>query len=76
MFFCWLAGASLFFLMPLVASHSAAGRVDFWPGLGYAIRTYYALLTAFPLRIVGLLCLTSVVPVFFMIASQKRVRGD
>jgi tetratricopeptide (TPR) repeat protein len=72
---CWLAGASLIFLMPAIAQHAPGNHPSFWTALGVELRVYYFMLTAFPLSSVALLSLTSVLPVVFLAIRWGRVLG-
>ncbi|MDB6023006.1 MAG: Tetratricopeptide repeat protein, partial [Pedosphaera sp.] len=63
---CWLAGASLVLLMPLIARLTPGAHPPFWASLGIELRYYYFMLTAFPPGRAGLMWLTSVVPVIFI----------
>ena len=66
MFACWLAGCLIFLLPPFLTAHSSENPVAFWVGLKFAAHNYYVLLTAFPAKTALLLCLTSVLPVFYL----------
>ena len=59
------AGLSLLLLLPLVAT---------WPALLLALRNYRRLLLAFPMSVVLLLCLSSVLPAVFMAIRWRSQR--
>jgi tetratricopeptide (TPR) repeat protein len=63
---CWLAGASLLLLLPLLASRSGSQLWKFWPAVRYVLHSYCVVLGHFPLRMLLLLSVTSGLPVFFM----------
>jgi tetratricopeptide (TPR) repeat protein len=72
---CLLAGLSLLLLLPLVASWPDDSQTDFWPALLLTLRIYRRLLLAFPMRVVLLLCLGSVLPALFMAIRWRSLAG-
>jgi tetratricopeptide (TPR) repeat protein len=72
----WLAGFSLFLLLPALASLATAPHADFWPSLRLALRTFENRLLYFPRYHVLMACLTSVLPVLFMGICWRRSRED
>jgi uncharacterized membrane protein len=71
----FLAGLSLFVLLPLLASSQDDAQTDFWPALLLALRTYKRLLGVLPRGMVLLLCLTSVLPALFMTVHWRSQVG-
>ena len=59
---CFLAGFSLFLLLPLVAAHSSPGQISFWHELGLMLRAYKAWILSAPRSMVLVLFLTAVAP--------------
>ncbi|MDB6110324.1 MAG: Tetratricopeptide repeat protein, partial [Pedosphaera sp.] len=74
--FCWLAGLSLLLVLPLMASLSTIGHLNFWTGLHVIFNSYISLLTTFPRVVLLLLGLTSVLPVFVMSIRWASFFGD
>ena len=72
----WLAGFSLFLLLPLIASLASSPHADFWPSLRLALGTFRNRLLHFPRYHVLMACLTSVVPVLFMGIRWRRSGED
>jgi tetratricopeptide (TPR) repeat protein len=63
---CWLAGASLFLLTPLLAGLTPAAELPYWPALLATIHTYQAALTQFPRRLLEICLLVSIMPLFLI----------
>jgi tetratricopeptide (TPR) repeat protein len=76
MLFCWLAGLTLLLVLPLVASLSETGHMNFWSGLHLVFATYKYYLTSFPRVLLLLLGLTSVLPVFVIGIRWASSFGD
>jgi tetratricopeptide (TPR) repeat protein len=72
---CLLAGLSLLLLLPLVASWPDDRQTNFWPALLLTLRIYRRLLLALPMRVVFLLCLSSVLPALFMAIRWRGLVG-
>jgi tetratricopeptide (TPR) repeat protein len=62
---CWLAGFSLVLLLPIVASLSTAGHMDFWPALEMTMQSYRSLLHL-PRQFLITSSLICVMPVFLI----------
>src|ERR1039457_86349 len=72
---CFLAGLSLLFLLPLLASWPDDAQTGFWPAVLWAIHTYKRLLGVLPRVVVLLMCLTSVLPAIFMTLRWRNAAG-
>jgi tetratricopeptide (TPR) repeat protein len=72
----WLAGLSLLLLLPLVASLSDTGHMGFWPGLHAVVAAYKHIVMAFPRKMLLLLSLTSLLPIFVMGIRWASFFGD
>jgi tetratricopeptide (TPR) repeat protein len=73
---CWLAGFSLIFLLPLLASLAVAPHADFWASVWWTLVTCKHRLIGFSRYHVLMACLTSVIPVLFMGIRWRRSRED
>jgi tetratricopeptide (TPR) repeat protein len=62
---CWLAGFSFVLLLPLLASLSTSGHMDFWPAVKVTLHSYGAL-RHLSRQFLMATCLICVVPVFLM----------
>ncbi|MDB6019291.1 MAG: Tetratricopeptide 2 repeat protein [Pedosphaera sp.] len=71
-----LAGLSLFLLLPLIASLSHTGHLNFWTGLHLTASAYRYYLSSLPRAIIFVLCLTSVLPVFILSIRWASSFGD
>jgi tetratricopeptide (TPR) repeat protein len=72
----WLAGMSLFLLLPLLASFSQTGHLSFWDGLHVTYLIYKSYIAPMPREVILLLCLTSVLPVFVIGIRWPSSFGD
>jgi len=72
---CFLAGLSLFLLLPLLASWPDNAQTDFWPAVLLVLRIYKKLLGTLPRGMILLLCLTSVVPALFVTLRWRSLVG-
>jgi hypothetical protein len=76
---CWLAGFTVFFLLPFLGSLAVAPRADFWPSLRLILVAYRDHLFYLPRHHVlaaFLVFLTSVVPVLFIGIRWRTPREE
>jgi tetratricopeptide (TPR) repeat protein len=72
---CFLAGLSLLFLLPLLASWPDDAQTGFWPAVLWELHTYKRLLGVLPRVVVLLMCLSSVLPAIFMTLRWRNAAG-